>query len=160
MIKLILFGFILYYFISISNAEDCSYCMEKKQIYCIIDGTNKCIDGNFWGPPGPFLDFDKKICTRFYWKQCAVEGRVFFFIITLGSAVFVIIIIICACKLRKCCRRSPKIDDSSSVALLEANRRESGLVERDPVPNSKTPKNDAKRKEMENKYGIRSKSTS
>jgi len=157
MIKLILFGFFLFYFISISKAEDCGYCMEKKQIYCTFNGTDNCIDGNFWGPPGPFLDFNKNTCDKFFWKQCAVEGRIFFFLVTLGALVFLILFTICACKIRKCCTRSPKTDDSG-VALLDASRREPGLVD-GAIP-SKTPKNDAKRKEMENKYGFRSKLTS
>eukprot|EP00029_Vermamoeba_vermiformis_P005689 TRINITY_DN2047_c0_g1_i1.p1 TRINITY_DN2047_c0_g1~~TRINITY_DN2047_c0_g1_i1.p1 ORF type:complete len:228 (+),score=35.69 TRINITY_DN2047_c0_g1_i1:60-686(+) len=119
----------------------CSACAEQSGcVWCEESGT--CFEGNFLGPE------DKSCGWEYRWNFCMAPTRILLLVAAGVVALLLLCIIICICR---CCCCSGRKKGSKGYDKLpqEPTQYEIDAIE----TGSRHPKTDAKRRELEEKYG-------
>lgn len=117
----------------------CSACAEQSGcVWCEESGT--CFDGNFLGPE------DKSCGWEYRWNFCMAPTRILLLVAAGIVALLLLCIIICICR---CCCCSGRKKSKGYEKLAQEPSYEIDAIE----SGSRHPKTDAKRRELEEKYG-------
>eukprot|EP01130_Rhizamoeba_saxonica_P000106 TRINITY_DN10124_c0_g1_i1.p1 TRINITY_DN10124_c0_g1~~TRINITY_DN10124_c0_g1_i1.p1 ORF type:complete len:174 (-),score=26.66 TRINITY_DN10124_c0_g1_i1:74-595(-) len=107
--------------------DHCIWCQN-------IQGIKSCVAGGMFGP-------EEVKCEKWYWKMCFIETTIFWIIVGSIASLLILTILICLCRCM-CCSGRRRIIEEDYIDF-NSYRNESN-----------TPKTDARRRELQQKYGV------